>query len=86
MSKKIFINKELSSECDSSHCICVHRGEADVDTLEVWIHGDSYCNRRLVINRKDILSEKVIKFLNSDAYEFIKEVKRINFWEGMIDL
>lgn len=69
----ILIDKDHDS-CDGSNCICVH-GECG-NKLEIWIHADTHDNRSIIVNRDDILSEKVIRFLNADAYDFIKEVEK----------
>lgn len=80
MSNRIYIGEEgIDRTCDGLHCICVHECDKGEDKIEIWIHGDLNHNRRLAVDRKEILSRKVIEFLNADAYDFVKEIERYEF-------
>ena len=78
MNNRIYIGEGgLNETCDGLHCICIHKdGE---DQIGIWVHSNLYSNRSLVVYKNEILSKKVIEFLNADAYDFIKEVEKCEF-------
>ena len=69
---------ESEDSCEDKYCICVHYSTSDPNFLDIYIHSlDIDSNRTMSVDKKDILSERVLKFLNADAYDFIREVKKV---------
>lgn len=64
-----------ASECEDNSCICFHKTKAGM--LMIYIHAKNGNSRTLTVDRDNILNEGVIRFLNADAYDFIKKIEKL---------